>query len=147
MQEEPNGSKNSSIHILLVDDEESFLELTTINLEGFFTITSATRPSQALKLLSEQNFDCIVSDYKMPEMNGVQLCVEVRKTSMIPFLIYTGQGSEEVATAAFAAGVDDYVRKEETLAHYQILARRIRHAVERGEPRTRSRKVKRGTGT
>jgi PAS domain S-box-containing protein len=64
-------------------------------------------------------------------MNGIQLCAEVRKTSTIPFIIYTGHGSEEVASAAFAAGVDDYVRKEEVLAHYRVLARRIRHAVEK----------------
>ncbi len=55
----------------------------------------------------------------------------MRKTSRTPFIIYTGRGSEEVASEAFATGVDDYVRKEQTLAHYKILARSIRHAVEK----------------
>jgi PAS domain-containing protein len=76
-------------------------------------------------------------------MNGIQLCAEVRKTSTIPFIIYNGHGSEEVASAAFAASADDYVRKEEVLAHYRVLARRIRHAVEKRqveESRLRSEK-------
>jgi PleD family two-component response regulator len=66
----------------------------------------------------------------MPGMNGIQLCAEVRKSSSIPFIFYTARGSEEVASAAFSTGVDDYIRKERDLSHYQILARRIRHSVE-----------------
>ncbi len=128
------GNSRDIIRVLLVDDEESQRELTKLNLasaDPSFEIKATLTPSEALRLLSGQPFDCIVSDYQMPEMNGIQFCVEIRKTRSIPFIIYTGRGSEEVASAAFLAGVDDYVRKEETLAHYHILARSIRHAVEK----------------
>ena len=133
MQEQAS-KLNTFIRILFVDDEANQLELMKLNLESLepsFLITTATTPSRALSLLKDQFFDCIVSDYQMSEMNGIQFCEEVRKNSAVPFVIYTGRGSEEVASAAFSAGVDDYVRKEETLAHYQVLARRIRHAVEK----------------
>ena len=124
----------NSIRVLLVDDEESQMELTKLNLEfadPAFKITIKLKPLEALELITIQPFDCIVSDYQMQGMNGIQFCAEVRKTSTIPFIIYTGRGSEEVASDAFAAGVDDYVRKESELSHYKVLAKRIRHAVEK----------------
>lgn len=110
------------------------MEMTKINLENTdssMTITMTKTPSTALTLIKNQSFDCIVSDYQMPEMNGVEFCKEVRTTSTIPFIIYTGRGSEEVASIAFAAGVDDYVRKEPVISHFKVLAKRIRHAVEK----------------
>ena len=134
MESKTGSSSLDTVLILLVDDEEHQRELTELSLVGVdptLVITSTQTPSQALRLLSERPFDCLVSDYQMPGMNGVELCAEVRKTSTVPFIIYTGRGSEEVASQAFAAGVDDYVRKEKDLAHYQVLARRIRQAAER----------------
>ena len=123
-----------SIQILLLDDYESAMEITKINLENTdssMTITTTKTPSTALTLIKNQSYDCIVSDYQMPEMNGVDFCKEVRNTSTIPFIIYTGRGSEEVASIAFVAGVDDYVRKEPELSHFKVLAKRIRHAVDK----------------
>ena len=132
MSKVPASAKDNLIRVLLVDDEESWSELAGINLSAnSIEVSTIARASDALKLIHEQIFNCVVSDYKMPEMNGIQLCTEIRKTSKIPFILYTGQGSEEVASAAFAAGVDDYVRKEETLAHYHVLARSIKYAVEK----------------
>jgi len=62
-------------------------------------------------------------------MDGMELARRIRETRDIPFIIYTGRGSEEVAEAAFAVGVDDYVRKEMDPSHYQMLVKRIRMAV------------------
>jgi PAS domain S-box-containing protein len=67
----------------------------------------------------------------MPEIDGIQLCRQIKRTTDVPFLIYTSKGSEEVASAAFEAGVDDYIRKEPELSHYQVLAKRIRQAAEK----------------
>ncbi len=134
MRNQTGKSGGDVVLVLLVDDEEHQRELTKLSLVGAdptLVITAAQTPSQALSLLLEQPFDCLVSDYQMPGMNGVELCAEVRKTSTVPFIIYTGRGSEEVASQAFAAGADDYVRKEKDLTHYQVLARRIRQAAER----------------
>ena len=118
----------------MVDDDVTQIELTKLSLESVdprITMISSTKQSEAQEILHHRSFDCVVSDYQMSEMNGVQLCAEIRKTSKIPFIIYTARGSEEVASAAFAAGVDDYIRKEPTLAHYKVLAKRIMHVVEK----------------
>ena len=125
---------NSPIRVLLVEDEPTQMELTRetlLDADPTLDITTVELSSNALQLLGYLEFDCIVSDYQMPEMNGIVFCRKIRETSDIPFILYTGRGSDEVAFAAFEAGVNDYVRKEKELAHYGVLARRIRHAVEK----------------
>jgi len=122
------------LRILHVDDEENQLEFTKIFLEQIdkdVKIKSVLTPEEALKLQEEDSFDCIVSDYKMLSMNGIELAEKLRERSDVPFILYTGQGSEEVAEKAFNAGVDDYLRKEAEPTHYQVLAKRIRHTVEK----------------
>jgi PAS domain S-box-containing protein len=122
------------LRILHVDDEENQLEFTKLFLEQIdkdVIIDSVSDPEEALKRQEEENYDCIVSDYKMMSMNGIELAQKVREKSDVPFILYTGQGSEEVAEQAFTAGVDDYLRKESEPTHYQVLAKRIKHTVEK----------------
>jgi PAS domain S-box-containing protein len=121
------------IRILHVDAEESQREFTKIFLEqdGVIQVTSAASGKEALQLLEKESYDCIVSEYKMPEMTGMQLAKKIKPLLSIPFILYTGRGSEEVAEAAFKVGIDDYVRKEVEPAHFQVLARRILQIVER----------------
>jgi PAS domain S-box-containing protein len=122
------------LRILHVDDEENQLEFTKLFLEQIdkdIKIKSVLTPEEAIKLLEEDSFDCIISDYKMLSMNGIELAQKLREKSDVPFILYTGQGSEEVAEKAFNAGVDDYLRKEAEPTHYQVLAKRIRHTVEK----------------
>ena len=126
--------ETSIIRILHVDDDVGHLEMTKYNLESAnpsFKVSSVASASEALDALSSGEYDCVVSDYQMHEMNGIELCVEIRKKSDVPLIIYTGRGNEEVASKAFAAGVDDYVRKERDVAHYQLVSRRVMHAVEK----------------
>ncbi len=131
------GKTRNVIRVLFIDDEEDDAELASLALENHsLSITTTTTPSKALALLATQRFDCIVSDYMMPDMNGIQLCTEVRKKSNIPFIIYTAWTSEEVASAALAAGVDYYIRKQENLSHYQNLGSSIEHAVKNRPNRT-----------
>ena len=122
------------LRILHVDDEENQLEFTKIFLEQIdkdVKIKSVLTPEEAFKLQEEDSFDCIISDYKMLNMNGIELVEKLRERSDVPFILYTGKGSEEVAEKAFNAGVDDYLRKEAEPTHYQVLAKRIRHTVEK----------------
>lgn len=132
-QTQPSNPEDA-IRVLHVDDErgqlkftKSFVELSdsTIHMESVAT------PEAALRRLEEENFDCIVSDYQMPVLNGIELARRIRGFSDVPIIIYTGRGSEEVASKAFAAGIDDYMRKEIEPSHYEVLARRIRAAVEK----------------
>lgn len=124
-----------TINVLHVDDEEDSLLITKMYLEDVdpsINVVSFTSPREALNALGAQPFDCVLSDYMMPGMDGVKLCAEIRRRgSDIPFIIYTARGSEEVAEKALAVGVNDYIRKEKEPSHYSLMAQRIRQAVEK----------------
>jgi len=115
-----------------VDDEEDKLLMGFLkDSDPALRVDTVNSAREALSLLETSEYDCVVCDYQMPEVNGIQLARQVKKSQEMPFIIYTGQGSEEVAQAAFAAGVDDYVRKEVFPSHYTVLANSIRQAVEK----------------
>jgi PAS domain S-box-containing protein len=124
-----NKSDPQRLNVLHVDDEDDQLEFARSFLtlaDSTLNVLSYNSPAKALRRISEGGIDCVVSDYMMPEMNGIELAEKVRKLSTTPFIIYTGRGSEEVAEAAFSAGVDDYIRKEANPSHYMVLAKSIR---------------------
>lgn len=132
------------IRILHVDDEGSHLEFTKIFLEEVdeaVLVDSANTPEEAIELQDKNSYDCIISDYKMLSMDGIELAQKVRERSNVPFILYTGQGSEEIAQHAFEAGIDDYLRKEPEPSHYQILAKRVRQNVEKYRAEQLYRKV------
>jgi CheY-like chemotaxis protein len=127
-------SPSETIKVLHVDDEENQLEFIKVfitEIDPNISIDSAQSPTEALNALDAKHYDCVVCDYQMPEMDGLSLSKRIRVKCSIPFIIYTGRGSEEVAEAAFAAEVDDYVQKEMNPTHYRILANSIRKIVER----------------
>lgn len=134
MTPKQNQESPETLRILQVDDEIDFQTTTKRMLQSFdpfLHIESTTSPMEALERLKSEIFDCVVSDYQMPSMDGVELAKRIRESSNIPFILYTGKGSEEIAERAFGAGIDDYIRKEMEPAHYQVLVRRIRAAVEK----------------
>ena len=123
---------DGSIYILHVDDDPSQLELVKIYLrllDPQIVVDSVSSPTTAIEMLREKEYDCVVSDYVMSEMNGIRFAIYVREQNDVPFILYTGQGSEEVAQDAFEAGIDDYIRKELEKSTFQVLAKRIRVAV------------------
>ncbi|HUS77266.1 MAG TPA: ATP-binding protein [Patescibacteria group bacterium] len=131
----PNGStQEPGTRVLHIDDEKDQLTFTKLFLkkaDPSLEVTSVGSPEEALRLLEEESFDCIISDFKMPRMTGIKLAKKVRESSSTPFILYTGHGSEEVAEEAFSVGIDDYIRKEIESSHYQVLANRIRNAVKK----------------
>jgi len=127
-----NDKPHGVIRVLHVDDDTHHLILTKRFLEELdprIHVESIASPEEALNKAS--SFDCVVSDYVMPRINGIELAQRLKEISTIPFILYTGQGSEEVAERAFAAGVDDYIRKEFDSSHYQVLVKRINMAAEK----------------
>ena len=122
------------LRVLHVDDEVSHLDLAKELLEMAdedLVIESVASSKEALKLLKSETYDCVVSDFQMPDLDGIELAKRIRVFSDVSIILYTGRGSEEVAETAFTAGVDDYIRKEIDPSHYQVLARRIRFVVEK----------------
>lgn len=101
------------INILVVDDEplvrRSLSEFLT--LEGF-SVSSACNGKEALSLLKDYTADIIISDMKMPEIDGVELLKEVRNSyPMTSFIFITGYGSIESAVEAMKEGAYDYITK------------------------------------
>ncbi len=122
------------MHILHVDDDNLFLELSESVLKREavdIKIHSAASASEAFGLIATQHIDAIVSDFQMPEMDGLEFLAELRATgNQIPFIIFTGKGREEVAIKALNLGANYYVRKGGDLkSQYVELAHIIRSVV------------------
>ncbi|MFB6222689.1 MAG: PAS domain-containing protein [Haloarcula sp.] len=123
------------MRILHVDDEAAFTDLTAQFLEQEderFEVRTATNGADGLEMLRAEEFDCIVSDYQMPAMDGLEFLAAVRKEHPnLPFILYTGKGSEEIASDAITAGVTEYIQKETGTDQYTILSNRITNLIER----------------
>jgi PAS domain S-box-containing protein len=126
---------SDGVRVLCVDDEPGFAETSAAFLEREderFVVETTTSVSAGLDQLAEAAFDCIVSDYEMPGRDGIDFFRAARgKAPDIPFILFTGKGSEEVAGEAVSAGVTDYLQKRNGTDQYTVLANRIRNAVER----------------
>jgi len=124
-----------SIQVLHIDDEPNFADLTADFLEresDDFDVKTTTQPTNGLERIRNGDLDCVVSDHDMPSMTGIELLESVRSEyPELPFILFTGKGSEEVASEAISAGVTDYLQKESGTDQYAILANRIENVVER----------------
>jgi len=102
------------ISVLYVDDESALLEVTKIFMErgGEFSVDTATSAKEAVTKLKEGHFDALVADYQMPEMDGIELLKYLRpRCRGMPFILFTGQGGEEIASEALNDGADYYIQK------------------------------------
>jgi two-component system, NtrC family, response regulator HydG len=99
--------------ILLVDDDANQCELMAALLEGLdYAVTSTTSPVDALKLVEAGDFDVVVTDIDMAEMNGTELCSRiVTARPDVGVIMVTGVGTMETAVAAMRAGAYDFVTK------------------------------------
>lgn len=122
------------IRVLHVDDDEQFAEMAAALLtreRDRFTVETAADAAEGKKRLAESAFDCVVSDYDMPGENGIEFLRWVRERhSELPVVLFTGQGSEEVASEAISAGVTEYLQKSGGGEQYELLAHRIENAVD-----------------
>ena len=120
------------IRLLHVDDDPAFLDVTEVFLSRELSsveVTTVDRPEAAIDRLRTESFDCVVSDYEMPGTDGLELLSQVRaQFPDLPFLLYTGKGSESIASRAINAGVTGYLQKGGPEQH-ERLANRVEHAV------------------
>ena len=124
---------SEQIDVLHVDDDPAVLDLA----EAYFdrelasvAVTTATDPEAGLDRLEDESFDCVVSDYDMPSMDGLTFFETLRETHPdVPFVLYTGKGSEEIASQALNAGVTGYFQKGGP-EQLQRLINRVKQAAE-----------------
>jgi len=106
--------KAKRIRVLHVDDDAGLLKLVkrVLQIEGSFQVETALSVQEAFEKMKEEKFDVIVSDYLMPEKDGLAFLKELReKGENVPFIIFTGKGREEVAKEALNLGADQYLSK------------------------------------
>ena len=121
--------------VLFVDDEQDILRLTKIFMEktGEFRVDTISSAEEALNLSHIQSYDVIVSDYQMPGMDGITFLKTVReKYGDIPFILFMGEGCEEILIEAINNGADFYLKKGGSpQSLFTELAYGIRQAVKR----------------
>ncbi|TKX75264.1 response regulator [Halorubrum sp. GN11_10-6_MGM] len=128
------------ISVLLVDGDPNLRAVTASSLEretDRVAVETAPDAAAGLDALAEGDVDCIVSDYELPGRDGLSFLAEVReRRPELPFILFTGRGSEAVASEAISAGVTDYLQKRDDAEIYERLATRIVEAVEKRRAET-----------
>ncbi|MBC8283857.1 MAG: response regulator [Nitrospinae bacterium] len=104
-----------SLKILLIDDDELDRNLYKRYLSAFpdlnCSIIEFETGKAGLEYCSQQSPDCILLDFNLPDMDGLEFLSKLENTS-IPVLMLTGQGSESIAVGAMKMGVQDYLVKD-----------------------------------
>jgi len=105
-----------NMNVLIVDDYKTMLRIIENLLKqlGFKTVAQATDGSMALKMMRENSYGLVISDWNMEPMTGLQLLKEVRadaKLKATPFIMVTAESKVENVAAAKQAGVNNYIVK------------------------------------
>ena len=112
--------------ILIVEDEAKMRRLLELNLgEEGFTTHAAADAETGLKLLSQEKIDLVVTDFKLPGMNGLEFLQAIKRVdAALPVVIMTAYGSVESAVEAMKVGASDYVLKPFSLAEMVLVIRK-----------------------
>jgi len=133
------------LRLLLVDDEREigeFIKLRLMREAPHFSVEFVQSAAGCLEYIKTSEVDCILSDYQMPGMDGMELLHTIRGQGInIPFIFVTGQGNEQVAADAFRAGADDYFTKEIGFAHFMRIVNSVEQAVKRRKVEAEHRKA------
>lgn len=131
------------IRVLMVDDDPSILELTQIFLErsGDILVDTTGSATEALEKLKDETdpYEVVISDYAMPEMDGITFLKAVRSRKLdLPFILFTGKSREEVVIEALNCGADYYMQKD---SDPKVLFAELSHQIRQAADRERARKV------
>jgi len=119
-------------NILVVDDEPQITRVlkTTLSSQGY-GVRSAGNGQEALNELKVWSPDLVITDLRMPTMDGLELCKHIRSHSSIPIIVLSVKGEETIKVQALDAGADDYITKPFSVN--ELLAR-VRAAIRRSKP-------------
>src|SRR5436309_7302759 len=98
--------------LLIVDDEKPTREGLRAALEDHYDVYIAEDAGAAMQLLEQENFDVLLTDFRLPKEDGMKLIARAKSLSKPPIcILMTAYGSEEVAVEAMKRGADDYIAK------------------------------------
>lgn len=126
-------------HILVIDDEPQILRaLRTILTAKQFRVTTASRGSEGLALAAAQPPDVIILDLSLPDMDGFEVCEQLREWTSIPIIVLSVRDSERDKVQALDKGADDYLTKpfgiEELLARIRVALKHSAQAMGTTKP-------------
>ena len=115
--------------ILVVDDEQQITRVlkTTLTSRGY-SIRTAADGDEAVQTIREWSPDLVITDLRMPHMDGLELCRHIRARSQVPVIVLSVKGEDKIKVEALDAGADDYVTKPFSVP--ELLAR-VRAALRR----------------
>lgn len=122
-------------NILVVDDERQITRVlkTALSSRGY-GIRTAMDGDEALHIMKEWSPDIVITDLRMPHMDGIELCKKIRVSSQVPIIVLSVKGEDQIKVQALDAGADDYVTKpfsmNELLARIRAALRRVSAAQE-----------------
>lgn len=117
--------------VLIIDDDESLAEMLAEYLVGQgLGVAACHRGEHGLRAIEEQNYDAVILDITLPDLDGFEVCRRIRERSSIPILMLTARGEETDRIVGLELGADDYLAKpfspRELLARLRAVLRRTR---------------------
>lgn len=124
-----SGADENPSQILYVNSDKEFSELLTARLsavDSTLNIATERTGAMAIERLTKESFDCVVVAYALPEQTGVELVQQISdQFNQIPTILFTGNGSERIASEATQAGVSDYIPIQADQANFELLEHRV----------------------
>ena len=117
--------------LLLVEDDKATVYAVKMCFEIYLPETnvfSTTQGLEALRMLKKHEYDGVIIDLGLPDIDGMLVLEELRKFSNVPMIIFSARHSLEIIARATELGASDYVAKP---FDYRVLLKRIKHAVEK----------------
>jgi len=117
------------IKIIVIDDDTAVTELLSVLLRTHgFDVWATNNSTEGLNMIREQEFDLVILDLMMPEMDGWEICKEVRSFSQVPIIVLSALNDPSMVASVLDAGADDYLTKPTPsrilVAHINRLARK-----------------------
>jgi DNA-binding response OmpR family regulator len=115
--------------IIVIDDDTAVTDLLTVLLKSHgFDVRATNNSTDGLSLIRDEEFDLVILDLMMPEMDGWEICKEVRSFSQVPIIVLSALNDPSMVASVLDAGADDYLTKPTPsrilVAHINRLTRR-----------------------